>query len=41
MKNLTKGVVVINRWWGGGGGNIEMGISSRQQSIKGVLNISR
>ena len=41
MKNLTKGVVVINRWWGGGGGNIVMGISSRQQSIIGVLNISR
>ena len=36
MKNLTKGVVVINRWWGeGGGGNMVVGISPRQQSIKG------
>ena len=31
MKNLSKGVVVINRWWGG---DKVVGISSRRQSIK-------
>ena len=36
MKNLTKGVVVINRWWGGGGGKLGGEYSGGNQ-LQGTL----